>query len=112
MGLRDLTILRAISASWVADAPHQALDSPCRSALGRRDGLHTVTGRHGDKLTLQEQPPVAELLDDVDSDVLLRRVSSAGRAIAYVVMRPGTKLAVRPQSKRSQPRSAPSVEPT
>ncbi len=25
-GLRDLTILRAISASWVADAPHQALD--------------------------------------------------------------------------------------
>ena len=83
-GLRDLTILRAISASWVADAPHQALDSHAEVLLDVRDGLHTVTGRHGDKLTLQEQPPVAELLDDVDSDVLLRRVSSAGRAIAYV----------------------------
>ncbi|MEI2728110.1 MAG: [protein-PII] uridylyltransferase [Candidatus Nanopelagicales bacterium] len=82
-GLRDLTILRAISASWVADAPHQALDVHAEALLDVRDGLHTVTGRHGDKLTLQEQPPVAALLDDLDPDVLLRRVSAAGRAIAY-----------------------------
>ena len=50
----------------VADAPHQALDVHAEALLDVRDGLHTVTGRHGDKLTLQEQPPVAALLDDLD----------------------------------------------
>lgn len=82
-GLRDLTILRAIAASWVADTPHRSLDPHAEVLLDVRDALHLVTGRHGDKLALQEQPPVATLLGDDDPDVLLRRVSAAGRAIAY-----------------------------
>ncbi len=82
-GFRDQTILRAIAASWVADIPRNSLDSQSQVLLDVRDGLHLVTGRHSDKLMLQEQPSVAELLEVAGPDLLLRSVSAAGRAVAY-----------------------------
>ena len=82
-GLRDVTVLRAIAASWIVDTEARSLDAPVTALLDARDALHQVTGRANDRLTLQEQGPVANLLGDQDSDVLLRRVSAAGRSIAY-----------------------------
>jgi len=82
-GLRDVTILRAIAASWVADTAHQSLVSSHTVLLDVRDALHLATNRNMDRLTLQEQGPVAEILGDENSDVLLRRVLAAGRSIAY-----------------------------
>ncbi len=82
-GLRDVTILRAIAASWVADTAHKSLEASHNDLLDVRDALHIATGRNMDKLNLQEQQPVAEILGDEDSNVLLRRVLAAGRSIAY-----------------------------
>jgi [protein-PII] uridylyltransferase len=48
-----------------------------------RDALHRVTGRRSDVLLLQEQDEVAAAVGLLDADVLLRRVSEAGRAISY-----------------------------
>lgn len=82
-GLRDATALRAISASWIADAPHEEVDTARATLLDVRDALHLVTGRGVDRLLLQEQDAVAQRLGLLDADTLLRRVSEAARALAY-----------------------------
>ncbi|MCF2528556.1 [protein-PII] uridylyltransferase [Yinghuangia soli] len=82
-GLRDAAALRAVAASWVADAPHEEVDAARTTLLDVRDALHLTTGRAGDRLLLQEQDPVARTLGLLDADTLLRRVSESARALAY-----------------------------
>nr|WP_263172909.1 [protein-PII] uridylyltransferase [Streptomyces sp. SCSIO ZS0520] len=82
-GLRDATALRAVAASWLADAPREGLDNARRRLLDVRDALHLATGRATDRLALQEQDQVAEALGLLDADALLRQVYEAARTISY-----------------------------
>ncbi|WP_405776717.1 [protein-PII] uridylyltransferase [Streptomyces sp. NBC_00859] len=82
-GLRDTTALRAVAASWLADAPRAGLDGARRRLLDARDALHLVTGRATDRLALQEQDQVAAELGLLDADVLLREVYEAARTVSY-----------------------------
>ncbi|MEV5725631.1 [protein-PII] uridylyltransferase [Streptomyces pharetrae] len=82
-GLRDATALRAVAASWLADAPREGLDDARRRLLDVRDALHLTTGRATDRLSLQEQDQVAAELGLLDADTLLRQVYEAARVIAY-----------------------------
>lgn len=83
-GLRDLTVLRAISASWVTDAPHERL-APAKSLLlDVRDALHRVTPRPTDRLAKQEHGPVAEVLGYSEPDDLLRAIAAAGRTVSVI----------------------------
>ncbi|MFE3677853.1 [protein-PII] uridylyltransferase [Streptomyces griseus] len=82
-GLRDATALRAVAASWVADAPREGLDRARRTLLDARDALHLTTGRATDRLALQEQDQVARALGLLDADVLLRQVYEAARTVSY-----------------------------
>lgn len=82
-GLRDATALRAVAASWVADAPREGLDRARRTLLDTRDALHLTTGRATDRLALQEQDQVAEALGLLDADALLRQVYEAARTVSY-----------------------------
>ncbi|MEU8695283.1 [protein-PII] uridylyltransferase [Streptomyces sp. NPDC048665] len=82
-GLRDATALRAVAASWLADAPREGLADACRRLLDVRDALHLATGRATDRLSLQEQDQVAAELGLLDADTLLRQVYEAARVIAY-----------------------------
>uniref|UniRef100_UPI001ABFDDD8 [protein-PII] uridylyltransferase family protein n=1 Tax=Streptomyces recifensis TaxID=67355 RepID=UPI001ABFDDD8 len=82
-GLRDATALRAVAASWLADAPREGLDDARRRLLDARDALHLVTGRATDRLALQEQDQVAAELGLLDADTLLRQVYEAARVISY-----------------------------
>ncbi|MFF8436102.1 [protein-PII] uridylyltransferase [Streptomyces bacillaris] len=82
-GLRDATALRAVAASWVADAPREGLDRARRTLLDARDALHLTTGRATDRLALQEQDQVAEALGLLDADTLLRQVYEAARTVSY-----------------------------
>ncbi|MFF3750795.1 [protein-PII] uridylyltransferase [Streptomyces sp. NPDC002018] len=82
-GLRDATALRAVAASWLADAPREGLADARRALLDVRDALHLTTGRATDRLALQEQDPVAEELGLLDADVLLRQVYEAARTVSY-----------------------------
>jgi [protein-PII] uridylyltransferase len=84
-GLRDVTVLRALSASWLADRPHASVDGAQRVMLDVRDALQVVTGRPGDTLLLAEQDTVAGLVGAADADDLLSRVSQAARTIAYAL---------------------------
>lgn len=81
-GLRDVVLLRAIAASWITDYPHQTVAAAANMLLDARDALHTVTGKSGDRLLMQEQSAVADLLGYASDDALLRTVIDAGRAIA------------------------------
>ncbi|MEU9981238.1 [protein-PII] uridylyltransferase [Streptomyces sp. NPDC050856] len=82
-GLRDATALRAVAASWLADAPRAGLAEARRRLLDARDALHLVTGRATDRLALQEQDQVATALGLRDGDALLREVYEAARTISY-----------------------------
>jgi [protein-PII] uridylyltransferase len=82
-GLRDATALRAVAASWLADAPREGLTDARRTLLDTRDALHLTTGRATDRLALQEQDSVAAALGLLDADVLLRQVYEAARTISY-----------------------------
>ncbi|MEU9241073.1 [protein-PII] uridylyltransferase [Streptomyces sp. NPDC048385] len=82
-GLRDATALRAVAASWLADAPREGLADARRRLLDVRDALHLTTGRATDRLALQEQDQVAAELDLLDADTLLRQVYEAARVISY-----------------------------
>lgn len=82
-GLRDATALRAVAASWLADAPREGLAEARRRLLDVRDALHLTTGRATDRLALQEQDQVAGELGLLDADALLRQVYEAARVIAY-----------------------------
>ncbi|MYX31581.1 [protein-PII] uridylyltransferase [Streptomyces sp. SID8381] len=82
-GLRDATALRAVAASWLADAPREGLADARRRLLDVRDALHLTTGRATDRLALQEQDQVAAHLGLLDADTLLRQVYEAARVISY-----------------------------
>ncbi|MFB6628887.1 [protein-PII] uridylyltransferase [Streptomyces sp. NPDC056362] len=82
-GLRDTQVLRAVAASWLADAPREGLDTARRRLLDARDALHLATGRATDRLTLQEQDAVAAALGLLDADTLLREVYEAARTVSY-----------------------------
>ncbi|MGW2181702.1 [protein-PII] uridylyltransferase [Streptomyces sp. NPDC001732] len=108
-GLRDLTVLRAIAASWVADAPRQGLAEARRVLLDTRDALHLTTGRATDRLALQEQDQVAEALGILDADALLRRIYEAARTVSYatdVTWREVSRV-LRARSARPRPRVVP-----
>ncbi|MGZ3101655.1 [protein-PII] uridylyltransferase [Streptomyces sp. H72] len=82
-GLRDATALRAVAASWLADAPREGLADARRRLLDVRDALHLTTGRATDRLALQEQDQVAAELGLLDADALLRQVYESARVISY-----------------------------
>ncbi|WP_037913717.1 [protein-PII] uridylyltransferase [Actinacidiphila yeochonensis] len=82
-GLRDATALRAVAASWLADAPREGLEEARNQLLDTRDALHLVTGRATDRLALQEQDQIAAALGLLDADALLRQVYEAARRITY-----------------------------
>lgn len=83
-GLRDLSIIGALTTAWLADPSRARLDEAQGVLLDVRDALHVVTGRGRERLALQDQDAVAALLGLHDSDELLTRVVDAGRTISYV----------------------------
>jgi [protein-PII] uridylyltransferase len=84
-GLRDMTVLRALTAAWLADRPHGQLDTAYGALLDARDALHVVTGRGRDRLGLEDQDAVAALLGHPDADAMLAVVGTAARAVSYAI---------------------------
>ena len=78
-GLRGLEARGFVSST---DAPRLADASA--SLLDIRVALHRVTGGRTDRLALQEQPAVAELLGLDDADALMRDLSAVGRDVAWI----------------------------
>ena len=84
-GLRDVTVLRALTRAWLADQPHGSIEPALEWLLDVRDALHVVTGRGRDRLVAEEHDAVTALLGLTDPDDLLTRVSSSARTIAWAL---------------------------
>lgn len=84
-GLRDMGILRALTAAWLADRPHGDVDAAYEQLLDVRDALHVVTGRARERLGREEQDSVAALLGIDGDDALLAQVSESARLIGYAL---------------------------
>jgi [protein-PII] uridylyltransferase len=86
-GLRDVGVLRAISAfaPLLADyADLASLEGATALLTDIRVELHRMARRGHDKLLLQDQDQVASALGFDDADALMLEVSAAGRQIAWV----------------------------
>ncbi|WP_427383421.1 [protein-PII] uridylyltransferase [Janibacter sp. G56] len=84
-GLRDMTVLRALTSAWLTDRPRGEVDEAYRRLLDVRDALHVVTGRGRDRLGREDHDAVAALLGHEEADDLLTEVSSAARTIAWAL---------------------------
>ena len=82
-GLRDLVVMRAVAASWVADCPHQGLEEARSALLDVRDVVQTMANRSTDRLQVQDQDAVAQALGLDDRDVLLRHVAGIARTVDH-----------------------------
>src|SRR5580698_3944414 len=86
-GLRDVSVLRAISAFAPLLAEYAdlaSLEGATALLTDIRVELHRLAQREHDKLLLQDQDQVAEALAFEDADALMLAVSTAGRQIAWV----------------------------
>lgn len=102
-GLRDVGLLRAISAAGITDALRPAVRAAHLRLLDTRDALHQQVGRRVDRLVAQERDGVAALLglrqlqpgaSDAarrpgavveDGDALLRRVAGDARTVSHAL---------------------------
>ena len=84
-GLRDMSVLRALTAAWLADRPHGQVDTAYRTLLDTRDALQVVTGRGRDRLGLEDHDAVAALLGYPDADTMLSVVGTAARTVSYAI---------------------------
>jgi [protein-PII] uridylyltransferase len=112
-GLRDVSVLRALSAfapllSEYADL--ESLGGATALLTDIRVELHRLAQREHDKLLLQDQDQVAAALGFEDADALMLSVSTAGRQIAWVsddVWRRRRLWDPTPEPKRRFRRAAP-----
>jgi [protein-PII] uridylyltransferase len=84
-GFRDVSMLRALAASWLTDRPHVGVRGPYERLLDVRDALHLAAGRTLDRLIFSETPAVAARLGYDHADDLHRDVSLAARRIGQAV---------------------------
>jgi [protein-PII] uridylyltransferase len=84
-GLRDMVVLRSLTAAWLADRPHGDVDTAYQRLLDVRDAIHHVTGRHRERLDRELAGPVAEVLGLDDPDAVLVEVYRAARQVAHAL---------------------------
>ena len=84
-GLRDMVVLRSLTAAWLADRPHGGVDTAYRRLLDVRDAIHHVTGRHRERLDRELAAAVAEVLGLADPDAALVEVYAAARQVAHAL---------------------------
>src|SRR5699024_10261303 len=54
-GLRDITVIRALAESWLADHDHAVVDAAATTLRDARDALQAVTGTSGTRLRRADQ---------------------------------------------------------
>ena len=110
-GLRDLTAMRALLATWLVDVPSAELDRLTADLLEVRDALHETTGRRSDRLVADFGAEVASRVGLPGVEALRQRVVATGKRIAHlasVSLRDVDWLLTPPRSSGSR---RPALEP-
>ena len=102
-GLRDATVLKALVATWLVDAPHTELERCRQSLLDVRDLLQDGAGRATDRIGPEAWAPLAEALglpDDVAAQVHVREIGRRITHISRLTWRRVDAVLARPTSVR------------
>jgi [protein-PII] uridylyltransferase len=83
-GLRDVTLQRALLATWLVDVPAAELNRLASELLEIRDALHETTGRRTDRLVADYAAEVAERVGFLDADALRSSLVETGRSIGHL----------------------------
>jgi [protein-PII] uridylyltransferase len=83
-GLRDATVLKALTATWLVDVPHAELESCRQAMLDLRDALHAVAGRATDRVAPEFWADMAPLLGLRDAAATQLHTRSLGRRITHL----------------------------
>ena len=86
-GLRDVTVIRALAESWLADHDHEVVDSAARTLRDARDALQAVTGTSGTRLGRADQDAVAALTGHATADDHHAVLADAARAVTWELHR-------------------------
>lgn len=81
-GLRDVVVIGALTATWLADRPHGELDDAAAFLLDARDAVAVVSRRRSNRLLRADAPDVAALLGREDPDALLTELAQAARVVS------------------------------
>ncbi|WP_084127248.1 HD domain-containing protein [Demequina sp. NBRC 110054] len=84
-GLRDLVSLTGLSATWLTDRPHGAVDEAGAHVMDVRDAIQMEVGRPQNVLGRHLADEVAALMGHDDPDDLLASLAEAGREISYAL---------------------------
>lgn len=83
-GLRDISVLRAMLASWLVDVPAAELGRLHHELLEVRDALQETSGRHADRLVAEYAGEVAGRLGLRDAAALRESLQVTGRGIGHL----------------------------
>jgi [protein-PII] uridylyltransferase len=111
-GVRDATVLRALVATWLVDAPHLELERTRLALLDVRDVVQEVAARASDRITPEMWSDVGHRLDLPDARTAQVHVRELGRRIthlSHLTWRRVDAALTRPASYRSARR--PSLTP-
>ncbi|MGO2606721.1 MAG: HD domain-containing protein [Brachybacterium tyrofermentans] len=103
-GLRDVTVIRAIAESWLADHDHEIVDAAARTLSDARDALQAVTGTSGTRLGRSDQDSVAALTGHATADDHHAVLADAARAVTWELHRTvrAAEAAIRPGGAASR----------
>ncbi|HYG91954.1 MAG TPA: [protein-PII] uridylyltransferase [Nocardioides sp.] len=83
-GLRDATVLKSLTATWLVDVPAADLERSRQSLLDVRDLLHETAGRGTDRVAPEHWGPLAERLGLPDERAAQRHVREIGRRLTHL----------------------------
>lgn len=83
-GLRDATLVKALVATWLVDAPHVELERSRQSLLDVRDTVHGLAGRGNDRITPEAWVALPDLLGVDDVVAAQVHVRELGRRITHI----------------------------
>lgn len=110
-GLRDVTVLTALVASWLVDVPHRELVQCRRQLLDLRDALHDVAGRPTDRVAPDLWEDLAATLGLPDGTAAQRLTRGVGRRATHLSRLTWRRVdAVLERPRRGSGRRAPSLQ--
>jgi [protein-PII] uridylyltransferase len=83
-GLRDVTMLRGLLASWLIDVPAAELNRLAADLLTVRDALHDATRRRTERLLPEYGEEVADAMGLVGPEALRSLLVSTGRSVGHL----------------------------
>jgi [protein-PII] uridylyltransferase len=83
-GLRDATVLKGLTASWLVDVPAADLERCRQQLLDARDVLHAAAGRATDRIAPEHWGALADGLGLPDEAAAQRHVRELGRRVTHL----------------------------